>query len=129
MKASFKFGSVSIDTIELASRGNAVLGIRDSGKTYTATSLAEHLMDAGIPIVAFDPTGVWRYLRVAGKGGKGYPIVIAGGDDGDLPLTVADAPKYIRAAMQSGVSIIIDLFDKSLSKANWKQIVTIAFTR
>jgi hypothetical protein len=52
---------VSIPVEDYASQGNAVLGIRDSGKTYSATSLAEHLMDAGVPIIAFDPIGVWRY--------------------------------------------------------------------
>lgn len=34
----FKFGSLSIDPVELGSRGNAVLGIRDSGKTVSSAS-------------------------------------------------------------------------------------------
>jgi DNA helicase HerA-like ATPase len=86
-KESFKFGGIEIDVLELASRGNAVLGIRDSGKTYTATALAEKLMSNGVPIIVFDPVGVWRFLRVPGAG-RGYPVVVAGGMAGDLPLTV-----------------------------------------
>lgn len=118
-----KLGALSIDPVALGSQGNAVLGIRGSGKTYTATLLAEMMHDHGIPFVAFDPIGVWRFLRVPGHG-KGYPIVVAGGVDGDLPLTVASAPEIVRAAMASGVSLVIDLFDINLSKADWKRIVT-----
>jgi len=121
--ANIKIGSLSIPASEYGSQGNAILGIRDSGKTYTATGIAEQLYDAGIPFVAFDPIGVWRYLRVPGKG-KGYPVVVAGGAEGDLPLSVAAAPEIVRAAMKNGVSLVIDLFDINLSKADWKRIVT-----
>ena len=118
----FKFGAVRIDPVAYGSQGSAVLGIRDSGKTYTATELAERLFESGIPFVAFDPIGIWRFLRVPGHG-RGYPVVVAGGQAGDLPLTVASAPEYVRAAMRDGVSLVIDLFDINLSKADWKRIV------
>lgn len=118
---TFKFGPLQIDPVELGSRGNAVLGIRDSGKTVTAKVLAEHLHDAGIPLVVFDPSGMWRFLRVPGKG-KGRPVVVAGGKDGDLPLTPASAPKIVEAAMQAGLSLVLNL-DLNLSKADWRAIV------
>lgn len=122
---SFKFGSLTLDAPEFGSQGSAILGIRDSGKTYTATALAERLYDAGVPWVAFDPIGVWRFLRVPGehKGGRGYPIVVAGGVAGDLPLTPATAPAIVEAAMHEGVSLVIDLFHMDLSKADWRRIV------
>src|SRR6266404_1679081 len=119
----FKFGAVKIEPSAYGSQGSAVLGIRDSGKSYTATELAERLFEAGIPFVAFDPIGVWRFLRDPGHG-RGYPVVVAGGKAGDLPLSVASAPEYVRAAMRDGVSLVIDLFDINLSKADWKRIVT-----
>lgn len=118
----FKFGQLAIDPVALGSAGNAILGIRDSGKTYTATLLAEHLFESGIPFVAFDPIGVWRFLRVPGHG-RGYPIVVAGGQHGDLPLSPHSAPAIVEAAMQNGVSLVIDLFSLELSKADWKRIV------
>lgn len=123
MSAKMKFGAISIDPVQYGSQGNAILGIRGSGKTYTATALAEKLFDAGIPFITFDPIGVWRYLRVPGNG-HGYKVVVAGGEHGDLPLTVNGAAEIVRAAMNSGVSLIIDLFDINLSKADWKRIVT-----
>jgi hypothetical protein len=121
--STFRFDKLSIDAVAYGSQGSAILGIRDSGKTYTATLFAEHLFDADIPFVAFDPIGVWRFLRVPGQG-VGYPIVVAGGQEGDLPLTVAGAPEIVRAAVANGVSLVIDLFDIKLTKADWKRIVT-----
>jgi hypothetical protein len=115
-------GALSVDLREYAVQGNAVLGIRDSGKSYTATYIAERLMDAGIPIVAFDPAGIWRWLRVANKA-PGYPVVVAGGDKPDLPLTPDGAPEIVRAAMREGVSIVLDLYSMKLSKADWHRIV------
>jgi len=122
---TFQFGPLAIDAVEFASQGNAILGIRDSGKTYTATGLAERLFDAGIPFFAFDPIGVWRYLRVPGDG-RGYPVVVAGGKAPDLPLTVANTVELTRAAMAAGVSVVFDLFDLHMSKADWRKIVTAA---
>src|SRR3990167_8196308 len=114
--------NINIDEIEYASQGNAILGIKDSGKTYTATFIAEQLMDAKIPIIAFDPIGVWRYLKVGRDGHKGYPIVVAG-DGVDLPLTPESAPDIVRSAMRENVSLVIDLYSMALSKADWKKIV------
>lgn len=113
--------NLAIDAIEYASQGNAILGIRDSGKSYTATYLAERLLDAKIPFIAFDPIGVWRYLKI-GKNGKGYQVVVAG-DDGDLPLRPETAPNIVRAAMQENIPLVLDLYSMQLSKADWKKIV------
>lgn len=63
-------GKVKIPVDEYASQGNAILGIRDSGKSYTATAIAEQLLEADIPFVAFDPIGIWPNLRVAGRGNR-----------------------------------------------------------
>lgn len=113
--------TLSIDSIDYASQGNAILGIRNSGKSYTATFIAERLMDDGIPFIAFDPIGIWRYLKV-GKKGAGYPVVVAG-DNGDLPLTAESAVDIVRAAMKENVSLVVDLYSMKLSKADWRKIV------
>lgn len=122
MSDTIKLGPVEIAAREYAIQGNAVLGIKDSGKSYASMYLAERLMDAGFPIVAFDPIGVWRFLRVGGKG-PGYPVVVAGGEHGDLPLRPETAPEIVRAAMREGVSLVLDLYSMELSKADWKRIV------
>ena len=118
-------GPVMVDPVELASQGNAILGIRDSGKSYSATTIAEFFLEAGIPFVAFDPIGIWRWMKVPGdaRNAKGYPVVVAGGQAGDLPLTPQAEPEIVRAALQEGVSLVIDLYDMNLSKSDWKRIV------
>lgn len=121
-KTTIHLGSLRIPITDFASQGNAILGIRDSGKSYTATYLAEQLLDVGIPFVAFDPVGIWRFLRVAGKG-HAYPVVVAGGRNGDLPLTPQSAPEIVRAAMKENLPLILDLYSMQLSKADWKRIV------
>ena len=119
------FGGVCLDMVEYGISGNAILGIRDSGKTYTATLLAEELFDRNIPFIAFDPSGVWRFLRFAGPGrrGRGLPVVVAGGVDGDLPLSPHSATAIVEAAMKNGISLVIDLYSMDLSKADWRRIV------
>lgn len=119
---NLKLGSLSIPITQYASQGNAVLGIRDSGKSYSATYLAEQLYAAGVPFVAFDPSGVWKFMRVPGKG-AGLPIVVAGGKVPDLPLTPQSAPEIVRAAMRANVSLVLDLYDIHMSKADWSRIV------
>lgn len=65
----------------------AVLAIRRVGKTYTASVMAEEMMKAGLPFVALDPTGAWWGLRASADGKReGFPVVIIGGEHGDLPL-------------------------------------------
>ena len=114
----------AVDAVEYASRAGAILGIRDSGKTYTATLIAEQLLECGIPFFAFDPIGRWRFLRSPRPiDGHGFPVVVLGGAAPDLPLTPDDAPKMIRAAMKSGVSVVIDFYDVKLSKSDWRAIV------
>lgn len=119
---NINLGKISIPLDDYASQGNAILGIRDSGKSYTATAIAERLMDRGIPIIAFDPIGIWRNLRVPGSG-NGYKVVVAGGRNGDLPLTARGAQEIVRAAMRENVSLIVDLYDIHLSKADWREVV------
>lgn len=114
--------SLSIVPSTYATQGNAILGIKKSGKTYSATWLAEQLMQNDIPIIAFDPIGIWKNLKIGVKGNKGFPIVVAG-EGGDLPLTPDTAPDIVRAAMKENVSLVVDLYSMHLSKADWKRIV------
>lgn len=112
---------------QYAVQGNAILGIKGSGKSYAATLIAEQLMDAKIPIIAFDPSGIWKFLKI-GKETTGYPVVVAGtGQDADLPLSVNSAPDIVQAAIDHHVSVIFDLFSISLSKNDWKKIVEQCF--
>ncbi len=114
----------SIPAIDYAGQGNAVLGIRDAGKTYTAMKLAEGLMENNIPIIVYDPVGVWKNLKIGTGQHKGYPVVTAGGSECDIILTAVNAPNVVRAAMKENVNLVIDLYSPELiNKSTWIRIV------
>jgi hypothetical protein len=122
-------GNVEMPLSDFAISRSAILGITNSGKTYTAKGVAEQLLDHGVPIVVFDAIGVWRFLKVPGENarGKGYEIAVAGGRTPDLPLTPQSAPAIMHAAIKENIPLIIDLYDNKLSKADWRRIVKDCF--
>lgn len=94
----------------------AILGKRGSGKTTTARVLAEELLDAQMPVVILDPTGVWWGLRSSADGaGEGYPVVIFGGDHADVPLTETSGVIIADAIVDQRASAVLDL--STLSKS------------
>jgi hypothetical protein len=82
------------------------------------------LLDAGIPILVFDPIGMWKNLKIGTGKHKGYPIVVAGGQGSDIILTPQNAVEIVRAAMKENVSLVIDLYSRELiNKSTWIRIV------
>lgn len=118
------FGNVQMSLEDFAIQGNALLGIKETGKSSTAIYTAERLLDNGIPFVAFDQIGIWPNIKIPGKG-KGYQVVVAGGRNPDLPLSVAAAPEIMRAAMRKNIPLVIDLYDRSLSQTDRRKIIQI----
>lgn len=109
---------------DFANQANAILGIKKAGKSYTAMLAAEQLMDCNIPIIAFDPIGIWKYLKVGVGKHKGYPVVVAGGKGSDIILNTDNVKDIVRAAMNENVSLVIDLYSRELSnKSTWRKIV------
>lgn len=114
-----------IDSIDYANQGNTFLGIRGSGKSYAATKAAEELLDSDIPIIAIDPIGVWHNLKNGINGHAGYQVVVIGGQHADLPLSEDTIVSMVKAALESRVSLVIDLKGVSSSnKSQWIRIVT-----
>jgi uncharacterized protein len=88
----------------------AILAKRGMGKTYTASVLVEEIIKAGLPVVVVDPIGVWWGLRAAADGeGPGLPIVIAGGDHADVPITASSGEALARLVVEQNLSLVIDL--------------------
>lgn len=129
VSANILIGDVAIPLGDFAVAGTAWLGIKKAGKTYGAKGVAEQLISHGVPLIVFDAIGLWRFLKTPGDGhgGKGFKVVVAGGEEPDIPLTAQNASEIIRAAMRSNVSLVIDLYDPKLSKADWRKIVQTGF--
>jgi hypothetical protein len=96
--------------IELAGRTQVILAQKGAGKTYTAMREAEQLLDAGQQVVALDPTGVWWGLRSPAAGrGKGFGVIVMGGDHADLPVEPAAGTIVADFLVESRESVILDL--------------------
>jgi hypothetical protein len=88
----------------------AILAKRGVGKTYTASVFVEEIIKAKLPVVVVDPIGVWWGLRAAADGvSAGLPIVIAGGDHADVPITPGAGEAVARLVVEANLSLVIDL--------------------
>lgn len=88
----------------------AVLGKTGSGKTFAAkASIVEPLLAAGKRVGVIDPTGAWFGLRSSRDGkGPGFPILVLGGDHGDLPLPALGGAAVARLLAEQGVNLVAD---------------------
>src|SRR5688572_2629008 len=88
----------------------AILAQKGRGKSYTASVQAEELLRLGQQVVVIDPTGAWHGLRSSADGkSAGYPIVVLGGDRGDVPLETTAGEVIADAIATEHFSAIIDL--------------------
>ncbi len=96
--------------VEAVTQTFAILAKRGVGKTYTAAVLTEELLKAGLHAVIVDPIGVWWGLRASADGTRaGLPIIVLGGDRGDVPLEVTAGETIADVVVQEGLSVVLDL--------------------
>lgn len=106
----------------------AVLGKRGSGKTTTARVLTERLLDADLPVIVLDPTGVWWGLRSTADGqSEGYPVVIFGGDHADVPLEEHASGLIADVIVDERIPAVLDL--SHLSKTKMRSFVALFLER
>lgn len=81
--------------LDFVTKTAAILAQRRKGKTYTASVFAEEFVAANVPFAVLDPTGAWWGLLASADGkNPGLPVVVFGGQHGQLPLE-ADAGRFI----------------------------------
>lgn len=87
----------------------AVLGKTGSGKTFAVKGIVEHLLAEQKRVGIVDPTGAWWGLRSSRDGkGAGFPILVLGGDHGDLPLPALGGAAVARLLTEQRVNLIAD---------------------
>lgn len=87
----------------------AFVGMTGSGKTYNAGTAVERLLPRARAVIC-DPLGVWWGLRLKADGETpAFPVVVFGGQHGDLPLTERAGAVIGEAAATMAESCIIDL--------------------
>ena len=88
----------------------AVLGRRGSGKSFTASVMGEGWLAQKQQIVVIDPTGAWWGLRSSADGASdGFPVLVIGGDHGDLPIEEAAGEMLASAIVENRFSAVLDL--------------------
>lgn len=108
--------------VESVTQTFAVLGKRGSGKTHTASVLTEELLGAGSQVVVVDPLDAWWGLRAGADGeSEGLPIVVLGGQHGDLPLDATNGTVIADLVVGEGVSVVLSL--RHLSKTAQRRFV------
>jgi uncharacterized protein len=96
--------------VEAVTQTFAILAKRGAGKTYTAAVMVEEMLKAGLQLVVVDPVGVWWGLRSSADGEhEGLPMVIMGGEHGDLPLDVGAGEIIADVVAEEGLSVVLDL--------------------
>jgi hypothetical protein len=106
--------------IEWVTLATVVYGARGAGKTTFGRVIAEECYDARVPFCVIDPKGDWWGLKASADGkSEGIPVVVFGGDHGDVPLE-PDAGQYLGRLVAElatkGVSTVLDLEHLSKGK-------------
>jgi uncharacterized protein len=100
-----------LNSIPKETLGNhiAILGKTGSGKTYAAKGMAERLLAAKERVCIIDPTGAWWGLRsnTTGKA-SGFPIMVFGGEHGDLPIERQHGQSIAEIIASTETSAVID---------------------
>lgn len=101
--------SLVLPAYEALTQTFGILAKRGSGKTYAAAVMVEELLKQELQVVVVDPLGVFWGLRASADGkGKGHPIVVLGGDHGDVPLEETGG-ELVADLVVDGASLVLDL--------------------
>jgi hypothetical protein len=87
-----------------------ILARKGAGKSYTARRLVEELLSNHLQVAIVDPKGDWWGLRSSVDGTTpGFPILIVGGEHGDVPLESGAGQVLAEFVVQERVSVLLDL--------------------
>lgn len=114
--------NLELDAEELVEAKIGVLGQSGRGKTGFVRKALEECHRVGVPFVAFDPASILWGLKSSYDGkGPGLPILVIGGEHGDVPLRKDAGAEVARAVVRANVSCVIDVGAES--KATYRTFV------
>lgn len=95
---------------EILNQHVIALGKTGAGKSSALRVLVESLLDAEQPFCGIDPKGDWWGLKSSADGKRaGYPIVIFGGEHGDVPINAHSGAHIAELVATGNRPCIIDL--------------------
>lgn len=97
-------GAFTMDAQRLVTGRGAIIGKSDSGKSNTATVIAEELLDLGIPIAVIDPEGEYVSLK------EEYPVVHFADDPAaDVTGGEEELCELAERAVAESIPVVADL--------------------
>lgn len=112
--------------LEAVTETFGILARKRVGKSNSAVVMAEEMYDAGLPWVAIDPKGDWWGLRAAGDGKTpGLPIIVFGGEHGDVPLEPSAGELIADLVVQQRLTCVLDVSEMFIAnKAATRRFLT-----
>lgn len=100
----------------------AIIAKRGRGKSGALKVLMEELTRVGLPFVALDPVGILWGIRSSFDGtGPGLPVLVIGGEHGDVPLNRKNGAAVAQRIIQENISAVIDFSEEP--KAAYREFV------
>jgi DNA-binding MarR family transcriptional regulator len=95
---------------DVATQTILIVGKRGSGKSSTATRLAEQLIESKVQIAVLDPPDAWWGLKSSVDGNsEGFPVYVFGGRHGDLPLESTAGALMADLLVDDGINAVMSL--------------------
>ncbi len=95
---------------DVVTQVEVIIAKRRVGKSYTMRRITEQLLKAKQQVVIVDPKGDQWGIRSSADGKKpGFPVLILGGEHGDLPLEASGGELVAKLVVEERVSILLDL--------------------
>ncbi len=96
--------------LDVVTQTIGIVAKRRAGKSFLARRLTEQLFKAGQQLAVMDPKGDWWGIRSSCDGrAPGLPILIIGGEHGDLPLEPGAGEVVAKLVVEERVSVLLDL--------------------
>jgi len=97
--------------LQLATETLLIVGKRGSGKSSTATRIAEQLIRARVRVCVIDPVDVWWGMKAGANGRRdgGLSVVVFGGSHRDLPLEPSGGVVVADAIVDQRINAVISI--------------------
>jgi hypothetical protein len=98
----------AIDTDEYKREGLrfSILAMSGHGKSNAAADLVEDVLEQHGQVIIIEPIPEWHTLKA-----RFNTVVVIGGPYQDLPLEAAFAHEYVKAALEKGISLVVNVSD------------------
>jgi len=97
-----------VDTDEYKREGLrfSILAMSGHGKSNAAADIVEDVLDQHGQVIIIEPIPEWHTLKA-----RFNNVVVIGGPYQDLPLEPSFAHEYVQAALEKGISLVVNISD------------------